>query len=168
MKHGKVTSAETTDQGLILATVVVQRAGVTYERCPVAHSFSGESQSLGEGSHVTIDRTDDGLWVVTGVLSTDSDQLPSDLSDQERVISFDDGTEISVRQQNGNYRVSVSSSENISLDAEGDVTINATGNVTIGDAENAQSLAIQSHTHPESGGGTTGTPNESGTSTTVE
>lgn len=165
MKHGQVSSIETTDDGLHLVTVVVSRAGVTYEKCPVLHSFSGEVQTLGEGSHVVIEKTDDGLWVVVGVLSTDEGSLPSDLESQERVIAFEDGTEFSItKDRNGDY--------NIDVAASGNVTINADGQVTIGDADNAVELAVQDHQHEYTGDGghtrLTSPPLGEGTTTQVE
>lgn len=172
MKHGSVTSTKTNSSGLQVAKVSVPRAGITYKNCPVSHTFEGEVQSIEEGNHVLIEKTDDGIWVVMGVLSTDSANLPSSVNSQERVMKFDDGTEISVTESGGTY--------DVSIDASGDTTLNASGSITIGDATNAESLAVQAHTHDydDTGDTSDGTatattkqstqPKEAGTTSTVE
>lgn len=131
MKHGIVTSTSTTDEGLQLATVLVQRVGVTYDKCPVAHSFQGHSQSISEGDHVLLDKTNDGLWVVMGVLTINSETLPDDVNGQERVIAFDDGTEISVRENGGSYDVKISASKDVNIQSTNKINVSSDGDMTI-------------------------------------
>lgn len=153
MKHGTVTSKRIAEAGHLEITMQSDRAGVTYENMPVSHVHPGEIQNIEEGWHILVEQCDDGLWVVMGVLDADSEDIPNSLNGREQSMVFDSGTKISARLNDaGNY----------------DVTIKASGDVTLGESANAQSLAVQNHTHTESGGGTTSTPNESGTETTAE
>lgn len=166
MKHGIVTSKSVGEQGHVSITVQSSRAGVTWRGVPVVQDHPGSVRNIEEGWHVALDQCDDGLWVCVGVLNTKEELLPSSLDGLEQSVKFDSGTEVSARlNDNGNYDVTVS--------ASGDVTINATGEVTIGDAANAESLAVQNHTHDytwgdSAGSGSTGQPNEPGTETAVE
>lgn len=166
MKHGIVTSKKVASEGHLALTIQSSRAGVTWENVPVAQDHPGAVQNIEEGWHVALDECDDGLWIVLGVINTDPDLLPSSLNGSERVMKFDNGTEISVTMNDsGEYDVDVK--------ATGNITINATGDVTIGDAANAVKLAVQNHTHnyswTDSGGsGSTDAPNETGTETAVE
>jgi len=153
MKHGIVTSKKVDADGHLELTVQSERAGVTWSRVKVAQTQPGSIQNIEGGWHVVLDQCDDGLWICLGVLNTDPTHIPSSLNEREHTMKFNDGTEISARLNDA---------------GEYDVTISASGDVTIGDAANAVNLAVQNHTHPESGGGTTGTPNESGTETTAE
>lgn len=159
MKHGIVTSKKVASEGHMALTVQSSRAGVTWKNVPVAQQHPGDIQNIEEGWHVALDQCDDGLWIVVGVLNTDPALLPDSLSDSERSMKFDDGTEISVRGSDGNYNVSITGS--------GDVTINATGNVTIGDAANAVKLAVQNHTHDYDDSTIADTGDGTGTSSTT-
>jgi len=166
----------------MVLTVQSSRAGVTWPNVPVAQSNPGEIQHIEEGWHVALEKCDDGLWVVVGVLNTEPDLLPNDLNASERSMKFDDGTEISTRKNDaGDYDVNIKASGKTTIHATGDVEITSDGNtildaagdVTIGDAANAVKLAVQNHTHnyswTDSGGsGTTDSPNELGTETAVE
>jgi len=165
MNHGIVTSKKIGNDGHVIVTVQSSRAGVTWPNVPVAQSHPGAVQNIKEGWHVALDQCDDGLWVVVGVLNTEPSEIPNTLDEREQSVKFGDGTEISVLlNDSGNYDVTVS--------ASGNVTINADGNVTIGDADNAESIAIQNHTHDttlsDGSTGTSGQPNENGTETTVQ
>lgn len=160
-----------------MLTVQSSRAGVTYPNVAVAQENPGGVQSIEEGWHVALDQCDDGLWVVVGVLNTNASLLPNDVNGSERVMKFDDGTEISVTEDGtGGHDVTISASGNVSLDA--------TGDVTIGDSANSVALAVQNHTHDyddstinDTGDGsgsessttkTTTQPKETGTATLVE
>lgn len=153
MKHGTVTSKRIVEAGHLEITLQSDRAGVTYENMPVAHTQPGSIQNIEEGWHVLVEQCDDGLWVVMGVLEADGADIPNSLEGREQSMIFDNGTEISAR---------------LNSDGDYDVTIKASGDVTLGESDNAVSLAVQNHTHDESGGGTTSTPNEPGTETTAE
>lgn len=165
MKHGIVTSTKITDDGHLSLVVQTERAGVTDE-VVVAQTQPGSVQNIEEGYHVAFETCEDGLNVCVGVLNTEPGQIPNSLNAREQSIKYDDGTEVSVRQNEDE-------SYTVNIEASGDVTINAAGNVTIGDAENAVKLAVQNHTHnyswTDSGGsGSTDPPNEEGTETAVE
>lgn len=121
MKHGEVMKVHSNDEGVVMASVTVTRSQVTYHKCTLLNSFGGAVQSIEAGVQVAIDRTDDGLWMIVGVLGRDGDRLPK-VEDQERVMSFDDGTEISVRQDgDGNHDISITASGDTTLDANGDI-----------------------------------------------
>lgn len=77
---------------------------------------------------------------------------PDGLSDPTTEVAIDDS----------------GSSTQISIDTDGDITLSADGDIVIDEGGTAAPVAVQDHTHPESGGGTTGTPNESGTNVEIE
>ena len=129
MIHGIVTST-TVSSGIILADVQVARAGVTYKEVPMMHQFPGHIQSITEGSRVLLDRTADNLWVILGVLETNEDILPDDVTEHEQVMAFDDGTEISVKQSDTDgYDVNINASSELNIKASGDVTIDTGGHL---------------------------------------
>jgi hypothetical protein len=189
MKHGIVTSTKITDDGHLSLVVQTERAGVTDE-VVVAQSQPGSVQNIEEGYHVAFETCDDGLNICVGVLNTEPGQIPNSLNAREQSIKYDDGTEVSTRQnEDGTYNIKISSSKNVTVQSDNDLnisadsdvtinananaTVNANGNITIGKAANAVKLAVQNHTHnyswTDSGGsGTTDPPNEEGTETAVE
>ena len=129
MIHGIVTST-TTSSGILLADVQVARAGVTYKQVPVAHLHPGHLQSITEGSRVLLEKTEDNLWVIIGVLETDDEILPDDVGGREQVMVFDDGTEISVKQSDSDgYDVNINASSQLNIKASGDVTIESGGHL---------------------------------------
>jgi hypothetical protein len=165
MKHGIVTSKKIGDDGHLSLVVQSERAGVTDE-VVVAQTQPGSVQNIEEGHHVAFETCEDGLNICVGVLNTEPEQIPNSLNAREQSIKYDDGTEVSVRQEEGG-------SYTVNIEASGDVTINADGDITIGESSNAVKLAVQNHTHnyswTDSGGsGTTDPPNEEGTETAVE
>lgn len=129
MIHGIVTST-TVSSGIILADVQVARAGVTYKEVPMMHQFPGHIQSITEGSRVLLDRTADNLWVILGVLETNENILPDDVTEHEQVMAFDDGTEISIKQSaSDGYDVNINASSELNIKASGDVTIESAGHL---------------------------------------
>jgi hypothetical protein len=113
-----------------MADVQVARAGVTYKEVPVAHLHPGHLQSITEGSRVLMERTDDNLWVIIGVLETDDEILPDEVGGREQVMAFDDGTEISVKQaESDGYDVNINASSGVNIKATGDVTIETEGHL---------------------------------------
>ena len=129
MIHGIVTST-TVSSGILLADVQVARAGVTYKEVPMVHQFPGHIQSITEGSRVLMDKTNDNLMVILGVLETNEDILPEDVTEHEQVMAFDDGTEITVKPSDSDgYDVNINASSQLNLKATGDVTIETDGHL---------------------------------------
>ncbi|AAO61376.1 hypothetical protein HfxHF1_520 [Halophage HF1] len=129
MIHGIVTST-TVSSGILLADVQVARAGVTYKEVPMVHQFPGHIQSITEGSRVLMDKTEDNLMVILGVLETNENILPEDVTEHEQVMAFDDGTEISVKKSDSDgYDVNINSSSGVNVKATGDVTIETDGHL---------------------------------------
>jgi phage baseplate assembly protein gpV len=94
------------------------------------HQFPGHIQSITEGSRVLLDRTADNLWVILGVLETNEDILPDDVTENEQVMAFDDGTEISVKQSDTDgYDVNINASSELNIKTSGDVTIETGGHL---------------------------------------
>lgn len=155
--------------GFLSVEVRLSRTDISKD-CFVLTQSGGHLQSIEEGSIVVIEELKTGLWVVIGVITTDTDRLPDEISEQDFVMSFDDNTEIEVKHNGSDY--------DVSIEASGDVTINATGDILIG--ENGEKVAKQNHTHNyedtgDSSDGTAGTstkttptPNENGTKTKLE
>jgi hypothetical protein len=127
MIHGIVTNSET-KSGVLVLNVRVSRAGITYENVPVVHQFPGHVQSITEDSRVLMEQTEDNLWVVIGVLETDQAELPESVSEYEQVMSFDDGTEISVRPKDDSTEESPTG-YNIKISASGDMNIETGGHL---------------------------------------
>ena len=115
----------------------------------------------------------DGQWAARFPQSRPTFSMPSDLSEGDLSIKFNEDTEVRVRKNGDDtYSIEVSADGDISVDATGDVTVNGES-ITLGNEGGAESLAVQSHTHPYSwsdsgGSGNTGTPNETGTDTQIE
>lgn len=156
MKHGIVTSSKVEKTGHLALTIQSSRAGVTWDAV-VAQNSPGSVQNIEEGWHVALDKCDDGLWIVVGVLNTKPDLLPADLNASEHSMKLDDGTEISARKNDaGGY----------------DVTISASGDVFLGAEENAESASKNSHVHEvtlsDGSTVTTSQPTDSGTQTQLE
>ncbi|UBF19981.1 baseplate assembly protein V [Halorubrum virus HRTV-22] len=129
MIHGIATSTDF-KSGILLVDVQVARAGVTYKNVPVLHQFPGHVQSITEGSRVVLEQTDDNLWVILGVLETDSDLLTEKPVAYEQVMAFDDGTEISVKEaESGGYDVNINASSELNIKATGDVTVETEGHL---------------------------------------
>ncbi|UBF19734.1 baseplate assembly protein V [Halorubrum sodomense tailed virus 4] len=129
MIHGIATSTDF-KSGILLVDVQVARAGVTYKNVPVLHQFPGHIQSITEGSRVVLEQTEDNLWVILGVLETDSDLLTEKPVAYEQVMAFDDGTEISVKEaESGGYDVNINASSELNIKATGDVTVETEGHL---------------------------------------
>ncbi|UBF19610.1 baseplate assembly protein V [Halorubrum tailed virus 10] len=129
MIHGIATSTDF-KSGILLVDVQVARAGVTYKNVPVLHQFPGHVQSITEGSRVVLEQTEDNLWVILGVLETDSDLLTEKPVAYEQVMAFDDGTEISVKEaESGGYDVNINASSELNIKATGDVTVETEGHL---------------------------------------
>ncbi|QRD99653.1 hypothetical protein VOLN27_26 [Halorubrum virus VOLN27B] len=77
-----------------------------------------------------MEKTEDNLWVIIGVLETDDEILPDDVGGREQVMVFDDGTEISVKQSDSDgYDVNINASSQLNIKASGDVTIESGGHL---------------------------------------
>lgn len=148
---GRVTSVFNKN-GRVYVTAQHPRPGVTDEEIPFMSLTPGAMVTPAEGDIVEIYQLDSGGAAARFAHNSPGFDMP-DLGENEMVFKFDSQTEIRVQQEaSGSYNINIS----------------ASGDVTVGDAANAESLAVQNHTHPESGGGTTGSPNEDGTATNVE
>ena len=149
---GRVSSVYT-KEGRVYVNVQLSRAGAEVRNIPFNRPFSGAMITPKEGDVVEVYQLRDGTRGARFTHNPPESISMPDLEENELCFKWDDGTEILIEKNgSGDY----------------DVRINASGNITIGDAANAVELAVQNHTHPESGGGTTGPPNEAGTSTKVE
>jgi hypothetical protein len=131
MIHGIVTNREM-KSGVLVLNVRVSRAGITYENVPVVHQFPGHVQSITEDSRVLLDQTEDNLWVVLGVLETNLENMPESVSEYEQVMSFDDGTEISVRPKGDSteeeptgYNIKISASGSMNIETDGHLQFKA-------------------------------------------
>ncbi|QIR31193.1 hypothetical protein M1M18_gp107 [Halorubrum virus Serpecor1] len=119
MIHGIVTNT-TTSSGILIADVQVARAGVTYKEVPVAHLHPGHLQSITEGSRVLMERTEDNLWVIIGVLETNEELLPDDVSGYEQVMAFDDGTKLEFsKNEDGSYDTRLTASDDLTIESNG-------------------------------------------------
>lgn len=157
-KEAVIDSVTVQDGAVVVDAYATDRSFTKYEHIPLLNSFDGLITVPKEGQKVIISETDNGVSYVEGVLTTVGSDAPQ-LAQEEFVLQFDPNTRLLVEKDgSGGF----------------DMTIEASGDVTIGDSANAVQLAVQSHTHDYVGGGdnssglTSGTPNESGTSTTVE
>ena len=125
MIHGIVTSTQF-KSGILLANVQVARAGVTYNNVPVMHQFPGHIQSITEGSRVVLEKTDDNLWVILGVLETDHELLTDGVEDYEQVMKFDDGTEISITaSESDGYNVTIKATSDLTIETDGHLQFKA-------------------------------------------
>lgn len=156
-----------------------QRRGV-----PIATSSSGILHVPEVGDTVIVSFLDENgnseFPVITGTIYTDVDRAPLGQAGTYRVnkgnlyIEMEpDGSSARISKKpsddaNPDAEVEVDSSGNISIETDGDITISAGGDVVIDEGGTAEPVARQNHTHPESGGGDTGTPNESGTDTQIQ
>ncbi|UBF20812.1 baseplate assembly protein V [Halorubrum virus HRTV-16] len=119
MIHGIVTST-TTSSGILMADVQVARAGVTYKEVPVAHLHPGHLQSITEGSRVLLERTDDNLWVIIGVLETNDELLPDDVEGYEQIMAFDNGTKLEfTKNEDGSYDTRLTASDDLTIESNG-------------------------------------------------
>jgi hypothetical protein len=145
MIHGIVTSTEVSS-GIVLANVQVARAGVTYKNVPMMHQFPGHIQSITEGSRVLMEKTEDNLMVILGVLETDEERLPEDVSEHEQVMVFDDGTEISVNPSDSEgYDVNINASSQVNIKASGDVTVESEGNLNLKSSSDGMDIETDGH-----------------------
>jgi len=99
--------------------------------------------------------------------------VPTDLTEGDFCLKFTDGTRLHFsRQTDGTVDLLVEADGDISVSAPTG-TVNVDGQaVVIGDPSTAVNVAVQDHTHDvglsDGSTGTTGTPNEAGTSTSIE
>jgi hypothetical protein len=155
-----ISSVKVVNGAVFVNAYSPRRVSSEFTNVPILRSHMNSMPVPKEGQRVVISETDTGTRFVAGILTTmDGDKSPPALESGEFSIHFDSETQILIEGDgSGNH----------------DVTVNASGDVTIGDANNAVKLAVQNHTHEYEGGGdnsstlTSGQPNESGTSTTVE
>ncbi|QIR31068.1 hypothetical protein HrrHc2_140 [Halorubrum virus Hardycor2] len=119
MIHGIVTST-TVSSGILLADVQVARAGVTYKEVPMMHQHPGHIQSITEGSRVLMEKTEDNLMVILGVLETDESLLPDDVEGYEQTMKFDDGTKLEFsKNEDGSYDTRLTASDDLTIESNG-------------------------------------------------
>lgn len=146
----RIESVKVRENGILVDAQHLSRPSVVYKNTPLLADFSGIMAVPKVGQRVVVTRTAGGFEYVEGVLTGPNDPV-SDLKEDEFVLQFDPTTKIGFSKDgSGGY----------------DVSIEASGDIFVG--ENGEPVALQSHTHPESGGGNTGTPNESGTETQIK
>lgn len=89
--------------------------------------------------------------------------VPADLSQGDFCFKFNEGTRLHFSRQEDE-------TVDVHIEADGEVHVDG-GSVVIGDPNTAVNVAVQDHTHDYNADGstkTTGTPNEAGTSTSIE
>lgn len=130
IKHGTVV-ATYTQKGTFYCNVRVPRLAVTYNKCPVVHSGTGDLHAIKEGARVLIAKTSDEVWVIVGTLESENSGLPTDVADNERTIYADANTEIRLSKSGGTYKLDISSGADLNIDASGDVNLTAGGSIFI-------------------------------------
>lgn len=102
----------------------------------------------------------EGNYIGVAAASNPAHALP-ELEQGDICFTLDENTKLHFSKQNDG-------TVNVEVSASGSVTIEAAGEVVIGDDTEAVQVAVQEHTHTESGGGVTEPPNEPGTTTRIE
>jgi hypothetical protein len=169
-QYGRVTSVFIdADQNEVLVSVVTGP-----NREPSKMKFETPKTGVwfvpSEGDLVEV-HSINGTRVARAPVNPSPDPIPTDLSEGDICFKLNANTELHFSvQDDGTVNVDVTADGDISVSATGDVTVNGES-ITLGNGGGAESLAVQSHTHPYSwtdggGSGDTGIPNEAGTSRT--
>lgn len=112
-----------------------------------------------EGDLVEVYQSD-REWYARFPHSTTQLEIP-DLQSGDVCLKLDESTELRFQKnESDNYDVTIR--------ASGEINIESADSVVIGDPNSAVNVAVQDHTHTDSQGGNTSTPNEVGTKTKIE
>jgi hypothetical protein len=108
------------------------RVQSNYSPVIVPSRFRFEARTPEGGDKVTIQKTDQGYWVLRDVLSTESEYSLPSLDEGEWVIKFDEDTEIRVvKDGSGNH----------------DLVLSASGDVVVDEGGSSKPVAYRDHTH---------------------
>ncbi|NUC72537.1 hypothetical protein HTZ84_09485 [Haloterrigena sp. SYSU A558-1] len=145
-----------------------------------------------EGDTVQVSEVN-GERIAHTPISVPAFEFPTDLSQGDFCFKFNEDTELHFSMQadgtmnvelsaDGDVSITTTNGGNVSVESDGDTTVESSGDVTVNGSSitlgadgGAESLAVQSHTHPveyswgsESGSATvdSGEPNEDGTQKT--
>lgn len=156
LKEATVTNV-TNDNGIIVLRVEMSdgtsKAGIAFGK--IGSDFVVGPQ---EGDVVAIGRTDGDRWVAHSIISKTQEQSPN-VGNGDFAFQLNPSTSIkAMKNSNGNY--------DITIECDGSVTIDSAADIFVG--SNGEQVAKQNHTHNDSSGGQTTTPNESGTNTKIE
>lgn len=146
----RIISVNVYPDGILVDAQDRRRPSVAYTNIPIMTGFSGLMAVPEEDQRCIVAETPGGFEYVKGVF-TEPDRADGSLKENEFVLQMDPSTKVSFREDgSGGY----------------DAHIEASGDIYVG--ANGQKVAVQDHTHTESGGGTTSTPNEAGTNTEIK
>lgn len=146
----RIESVIVRENGILVDAQQLNRPSVQFTNTPILTNFSGIVTVPQVGQRIVVSKDDTGFEYVEGILAGPDDPTPI-LEENEFLLQFDPETRITATEDGaGGY----------------DISIEASGDILIGDS--GEPVAKQNHTHPESGGGDTGTPNESGTETKIQ
>jgi hypothetical protein len=165
----KVTSIYSKN-GLVVCDGKGYRVNSHYTNIIIPSRFSYEAYSVEQGDKITIQKTDQGEYVLQSVLSVRGDTLPDLSTDKsEYILKFNSDTKVHITpNSSGKY--------NIEVKAGGNITVSAGEDVVVDEGGTPKKVAYQNHTHDYSGStsdgasysGTTTTPNEDGTEVEIE
>lgn len=146
---GMVTSASVDEEGRRVYVSVVVTPERTYNDIMYAQPAKNVWVVPSEKDIVEVYERADGRFAARNPEGETDHELPSGLSEGDIAIKLSADTELLFdRQPDGSYDVTLTAGGALHLDAD---------EVTIG--ENGEPLATESHTHTDSTGGETGTPN---------
>jgi hypothetical protein len=138
---GFVTKVEMAKNMVVCEVQSSQRVQTKYNPVIVPSRFKFEARTPEQGDKVTVQKTDEGYWIVRDVLSTESNYSLSELENGEWTIKFDEETELTVtKNDSGDYTIDISGNGNVEISSEnGDVFINEGGT--------PKKVATEDHTH---------------------
>lgn len=149
---GFVTKVEMAKNMVVCEVQSSQRVQTVYNPVIVPSRFKFEARTPEQGDKVTVQKTDEGYWIVRDVLSTESNYSLSDLENGEWTIKFDEKTELTVTKNNsGNYTIDISGNGNVEISSEKDIKISGKGDVFIDEGGETKKVATEDHTHKVTG-----------------